>query len=224
MKYTIPGVSTLVTLLLWVGERWFSQSFGQALSVIPWGWIFAVLVAFLIGNAYADLFNPNSGLRTYFGSKFKIYEIEHFVLAYKLEEGKAWYEAIISVRYLKSLKAVNCSLEITQFSGLPHAENTFLILIEKPEPVDTNLLKKYSVAKFPIRVSKEVPPGYPYWGDDQNKTWAGDGDHLVKFKAKSGFLRNQSSKFLIAAIKNVDAQPEPVLLFGGPNNQKLLKL
>jgi len=223
LKYTIPGIPLLLAILLRVGEQWFSQSYSKVLTEAPWGWIFAVSAAFLIGALYADLFNKDSGIRIWIKSQLKCYEVEHFVLAHNSVEGKAWYEAIISIRFTRPVKALDCSLEVTQYLGSPHAETSFVILMEKLGAVEANLLKKFSVATFPIRISKEVSPGYPYWGKDQNKKWAGDGDHLIKFRVKKGFI-SQSSNFLITAIKKVSAEPEPVLLFGGPNNQNYVNI
>ena len=89
--------------------------------------------------------------------------------------------------------------------------------------VDENLIQKIVVARFPVRMSKEVPVGYPFWGENKNHTWAGDGRHIIKLKLSSGF-KHQSQKFLISAIKNVGAGPEPVILFGGPESQSYIQI
>jgi len=144
-------------------------------------------------------------------------------LANTIENEESRYEAVIHIRFLSKLKDVNCTVEVTQYVGLEHAQKSFVIRQEVIENVDKNLIMKIPVATFPIRVSKKTPVGYPYWGNDSNHTWAGDGRHIVKIKLSSSF-KHQTHKFLISAIKNVGAGPEPVILFGGPESQSYIQI
>ena len=67
MKYTIPGISLLISFILWIGERWISQVFGlkieKIIAQVPWGWILICSLAVLFGFVYADFFNESSQLR-----------------------------------------------------------------------------------------------------------------------------------------------------------------
>ena len=223
MKYTIPGISTLIALIFWIGEQWLSKIWGQKMEKVPWGWILICSFTLLLGIVYADALNDSSQLREWIKERGKIANVEHFVLASKVENKESWYEAVIHLRFLSKLKDVNCTIEVTQYVGLDHAQNSFVIRQEVIPNTEENLIKKLPVAKFPRRISKEVPVGYPYWGDDKNHTWTGDGRHIVTLKLSSGFKR-QSQKFLISAIKNVGDGPEPVILFGGPESKSYMQI
>ena len=227
MKYTIPGISLLISFILWIGERWISQVFGlkieKIIAQVPWGWILICSLAVLFGFVYADFFNESSQLREWIKERNKIANVDRFILASKVENEKSRYEAVILLRFLSKLKNVSCTVEITQYVGIDHAQNSFVIRQDIIPNVDENLIMKIPVATFPVRVSKEAPVGYPYWGDDSNHTWAGDGRHIVTLKLSSGF-KSQSQKFLISAIKNVGDGPEPVILFGGPETQSYMKI
>jgi hypothetical protein len=180
-------------------------------------------LAVLFGFVYADFFNENSQLREWIRERNKIANVDHFVLASKVENKESRYEAVIHLRFLSKLENVSCTVEITQYVGINYAQNSFVIRQEIIPNVDENLIMKISVSTFPIRVSKEVPVGYPYWGDDKNHTWAGDGRHIVTLKLSSG-SKHQSQKFLISAIRSVGAGPEPVILFGGPESQSYIQI
>jgi len=223
LKYTIPGISTLIALILWIVQQWLSKIFGQKMEKVPWGWILICSSTLLLGIVYADALNDSSQLREWIKERGKIANVEHFVLASKVENEESCYEAVIHLRFLSKLKDVSCTIEVTQYVGLEHAQNSFVIRQEVIPNTEENLIIKLPVAKFPRRVSKEVPVGYPYWGDDKNHTWAGDGRHIVTLKLSSGF-KHQSQKFLISAIKNVGAGPEPVILFGGPESQSYMQV
>jgi len=227
LKYTIPGISILISFIFWIGEKWVSQVFGEKtekiISKARWGWILICSLAVLFGFVYADFFNENSQLREWIKEQRRIANVERFVLAHRIENGKTWYEAVIHLRFLSKLKNVSCTVEVTKYVGIDHAQNSFVIKQEVIPNTEENLIKKISVAKFPVRISKKVPVGYPYWGDDKNLTWAGDGRHIVTLKLSSG-LKSQSQKFLITAIKDVGAGPEPVILFGGPDTQSYLQV
>lgn len=223
MKYAIPGLSTLIAAILWIGERWLSQTFSQTLFNVPWGWLLVSTSALLVGVIYADALNKNSALRLIAKKITKIVNVENFVLAHKIEDGECWYEAVIHVRFLKRHKNVSCSVQVTQYVGITHAEYTLVASQEHIYNAEENLLKKFVVAKFPQRVSKEVSVGYPYWGSDSSHTWAGDGNHVITLKLSTGF-RRQTEKFLISAIKNVGDGPEPVILFGDPCHDKYVQI
>ncbi len=177
----------------------------------------------LLGIVYADAFNDSSQLRSWIKERSKIANVENFVLASKVENEKSWYEAIIHLRFLSKLKDVSCTIEVTQYAGIDHAKNSFVIRQEVIPYTEKNLIKEIRVVTFPRRVSKKVPVGYPYWGDNKNHTWAGDGQHIVTLTLSSG-LRRQSQKFLISAIKDVGEGPEPVILFGGPESQSYMQI
>ncbi len=223
MKYTIPGISTLIALIVWIGKKWLSKIFGQKMERLPWNWILICSIALLLGIVYADAFNDSSQLRSWITERSKIANIENFVLAGKGENEKSWYEAVIHLRFLSKLKDVSCTIEVTQYADLDHAKNSFVIRQEVIPNTERNLIKQIRVVTFPRRVSKKVPVGYPYWGDDKNQTWAGDGLHIVTLTLSSG-LRQQSQKFLISAIKDVGDGPEPVILFGGPESQSYMQI
>lgn len=227
MKYTIPGISLLISFILWIGKQWISQVFGskieKIIAQISWGWILICSLAVLFGFVYADFFNESSQLREWIRERNKIANVDHFVLASTVENEESRYEAVMHIRFLSKLKNVNCTVEVTQYVGLDHAQNSFVIKQEIIPHVDENLIMKIPVATFPIRVSKETPVGYPYWGNDKNHSWAGDGRHIVTLKLSSGF-KHQSQKFLISAIKNVGVGPEPVILFGGPESQSYIQV
>ena len=227
MKYTIPGISLLISFILCIGEKWISQVFGSKIEKImkqvPWGWILICSLALFFGFVYADFFNESSQLREWIKERNKIANVDRFVLANTVENDKSRYEATIHLRFLSKMKDVNYTVEVTQYVGLKHAQRIFVIMQETIPNVDKHLLKKISVATFPIRISKETPVGYPYWGNDSSHTWAGDGRHIVTLKLSSGF-KHQTKKFLISAIKDVGAGPEPVILFGGPESQRYIQI
>lgn len=152
----------------------------------------------------------------------KIADAEHFVLASKTEVGKSWYEAVIHLRFLSKINNVNCTIEVTQYAGIEHAENSFVVSQQTIPLVENNLLLKLPVVTFPRRVSQKVAVGYPYWGSNENLTWAGDGRHVVTLKLSVG-LRTQTEKFLISAIRNPGGGPEPVILFG-PDSESYVQV
>jgi len=227
LKYTIPGISILISFILWTGQKWVSQVFGQKIekiiAKIRWGWILICSLSVFLGFVYADFYNENSQLREWIREQNKIANVERFVLASKVNNKESWYEAVIHLRFLSKLDNVRCTIEVTQYVGIDHAQNSFIIKQEVIPNVDKNLILKLIVSTFPTRISKELPVGYPFWGENKNHTWAGDGRHIVKLNLSSGF-KHQSQKFLISAIKNVGAGPEPVILFGGPESQSYLQI
>jgi hypothetical protein len=213
VKYTVPGISTLIAFILWISEKWLSQSFTEELKQFPFSSILLVCLCILLGTIYADIFNENSSLRSAIRKLMKIASVEHFVLASKVENEESWHEAVVHIRFLSKISNVGCTIEVTQYVGLDHAQNSFVVSQQTIPLAENNLLLKLPVARFPKRVSKEIAVGYPYWGTDKNHTWAGDGRHIVTLKLSIG-LRTQTEKFLISAIKNVGGGPEPVILFG----------
>lgn len=224
MKYTIPGISVLLTFILWAGQKWISQIFGQKIenifAKISWGWILICSLSLFLGFVYADFYNEKSQLREWINEQRKLANVDHFVLASKVENDESWYEAVIHLRFISKLKNVNCTIEVTQYVGIEHVQDTFVIKQEIIPSVDENLIVKIPVFSFPRRVSQKNPVGHPYWGEDKNNTWAGDGRHIVKLKLSAGFLKQQSHKFLIAAKKG----REPVILFGDPDDQSYIEI
>jgi len=190
---------------------------------LPWNWILICSIALLLGIVYADAFNDSSQLRSWIKERSKIAIVENFVLASTVDNEKSWYEAVIHLRFLSKLKDVSCTIEVTQYAGLDHAKNSFVIRQEVIPYTEKNLIKEIRVVTFPRRIYIKVPVGYPYWGDNKNQTWAGDGQHIVTLTLSSG-LRRQSQKFLISAIKDVGEGPEPVVLFGGPESQSYMQI
>ena len=89
MKYTIPGISILISLILWVGQQWIAQVFDSKIEKvfkkIPWGCVFICSLSLFLGFIYADVFNEDSQLREWIKEKRKIANVEHFVLASKVE-------------------------------------------------------------------------------------------------------------------------------------------
>lgn len=222
MRYAIPVPVLVLTIAAWMGEQWLSQTLSQTFATLPWGWFLLAVSAFLCGVVYAEVLNENSALRARLKNFGQIVEVENFALAHKSEDEKKWYEAIIHTRFLKSHRKVACTIQITQYAGINHAEKTFVIMQENISNVEANLYKKFVVARFPRRISK-LHPGNPYWGKDSTKTWAGNGNHIVKLKLRT-ILRKQTENFLISAIKDVGDGPEPVILFGAPRHNKYIQI
>ena len=86
--------------------------------------------------------------------------------------------------------------------------------------IEENLIIKLSVANFPNPLFNKKPVGNPYWGNDKNNLWAGDGRHIIELKLSSGLMKYQSNKFLISAIKG----QQPVVLFGDPESQSYIQI
>ncbi len=212
----------LISAIFWIGEQWLSQRFNQTLANVPWGWLLFSASTLLAGVVYADLSNENSSLRSTARKMTRIIEVENFVLAHRVEGGRRWYEAVIHSRFLKAHKNVNCSIQVTQYAGLKHAEKRFVIWRGNISNTEENLRKTFIVATFPQRVSQEHP-GNPYWGSEPNHTWAGDGNHVVTLRL-SFLLRRQTEKFLISAIRDVGDGPEPVILLGGPRDDRFVQI
>lgn len=221
MKYTIPGIPTLISFILWIFEKWLSKAFGPKMEKVPWGKILLLTFIFLSGIVYADLFNDNSQLREWIKERRKIANVEEFILAHKVNSEGSWYEAVIILRFLSRLENVSCTIEATKYVGLDHAQKSFVLKQEVISNTDENLIRKIPVAKFRDRESKIIPNGF--WEGDRNLTWAGDGKNIVTLKLSSG-LRRQSNKFLIATTRDVGAGPEPVILLGGPDSQSYLQV
>jgi hypothetical protein len=212
----------LISAIFWIGEQWLSQTFNQAFASAPWSWLLFSSSTLLIGVVYADVLNESSCLRATARKIARIIEVDGFVLAHRVEDGRCWYEAVIHSRFLKAHKKVNCSIQVTQFVGLKHAEKRFVTWQGHVSNTEENLRKMFVVATFPQRVSKEHP-GNPYWGSEPNQTWVGDGNHVVTLRLSTLF-RRQTEKFLVSAIRDVGEGPEPVILFGGPRDDKFIQI
>ncbi len=223
MKYALPGISTFITLTVWLSQQWLTQHFNSKYANLPWIWLFVVSLFFLIGVIYSDLFNEQSNFREWLKSKQKIFIVDHFVLGSKFQDNEYYYQAICGLQFVTRIKNVRLSIQVTQYASIDHAVSKFILTQDKFDLVEDNLCKKYRIATFPRRVSNEIPVGSPYWGENKDKSWAGDGKHIVTIKAHS-FLRSQTKHFLIAAIKNFDGGPEPVLLLGDEDTERFLTI
>jgi len=223
LKYKIPGLASFISLALWLPQQWLTQFIGANYANFPWKWLFFISLFFLIGVIYSDLFNEHSNLKKWIKSKQRIFEVDHFVLASKVEGSESFYSANCCLNFLSRIKNVDVSFQITQYASTDHAVNKFVLFQDNFDLVEENLKKKYSVATFPRRVSNDVAVGYPYWGADKKHSWAGDGSHIVTIKAHS-FLRSQTESFLITAIRNVGGGPEPVLVLGGEETSEFLTI
>lgn len=221
MKYTIPGVPTLISLILWMSEKWLSKIFGPKIEKVPWGKLLLFTLIFLSGIAYADLFNDNSQLREWINEQRKIAKVEKFILGYKVDDEGSWYEAVIILRFFSKLENVSYTVEATKYVGIGHAQKSFVLKQDTIQNTEDNLIVKIPVAKFRDLNSKNIPKGF--YEDDRNLTWTGDGMNIVTLKLYSGF-RRQPIKFLIASIRDVGAGPEPAILFGGPDSQSYLQV
>jgi len=214
-KYTVPGIATLLTLSLWLGEQWLSQRFGTAFATIQWGWLCALSTSFLFGALYTEACHSNSRLRSKLRTWYRIADIEGFVLAQQTSPSESWYEAKILLRFCGRRKQAKCVVTVTQYANHPQVSRKFVVLQEQVAPVERDLRKQLVVASFPERVSKAIPPRSPYWGNNESLTWAGDGQHIVTVGIKSGILPQQVEQFLIAAPRRPSASsPEPVVLLG----------
>lgn len=223
MRYAIPGFSTLLLLLVWQGEQFLSQLFGESWPQIPWGLLLLLTAAVLVGMAYADFCMPTSDLRRWLRDEARLFEVNHTVLAHKSSEGNACYQVECSLRFTSSIKNVSISVKVDQYVHVENARTSFVILNEEIGEVVKDLHKNIVVARFPIRVSPDVHPGNPSWVGLTEKIWAGDGHHIVSITARSRF-RRQEEKFLIAAIKDVGGGPEPVILLGGPDSRHYVQI
>ncbi len=219
MKYIILSLSVVVSALIWIGEQWLSQYLGNNFSNFPWKWVFFIVFAFALGFILSDFLNSNSAIRLKLKDIFKIAEIDHFVLASAAEK----YEARLKFHFKKFLKKAYCSIEITQYVGLEHAQRSFIIKQEVISSAEPNLEHIIIIASYPKQIDKSVAVGYPYWGEDKTKNWAGDGNHVVTLKLRS-FLFTQTEKFLITSIRSFSTGAEPVLLFGDKSNCEYLQI
>jgi hypothetical protein len=223
LKYALPGISTFITIALWLSERWLEEEYSSRLENLPLGWLVVLTLALLLGVLYADIFNPNSPLRRAIAVRRKIADVQHFVLASKGNESSSWYEAVLHLSFSRVMANVDCTVQVTQYVGLPHAESSFVVLQQNFPRTEENLVRQLVVARFPKRIRNDTPVGYPSWGDQDAHTWAGDGNHIVTLKLSSG-IRSQTERFVVTAIKNVGGDPEPVLLFGGPETQAFIQV
>ena len=224
MKYKIPGLASFISLAFWLPQQWLTQYVGANYANFPWKWLFFISLFFLIGVIYSDLFNDHSNLKKWIKAKQRIFDVDHFVLASKVDGSESFYVANCCLNFLSRIKNVDVSFQITQYASTDHAIDKFVLFQDKFDLIEENLKKKYSVATFPRSVSNDVAAGcYPYWGADKEHTWAGDSSHIVTIKAHS-FLRSQKEHFLIIGIRNVGGGPEPALLLGGEKTSKFLTI
>ncbi len=223
MKYKIPGISLIFTFSVWLWQQWLVDLVNTERVDFPWFWLFLVSLFFVAGVAYSDIFNDHSRLKKWINSKRKIFSIDHFVLASVVEEQKSYLKATCCINFLCRMENVHITAHITQYASLSDSMSKFVLFQDKFEITEQNLNKKYVFATFPRQVSKEVAVGYPYWGENTEKSWAGDGMHVVTLKART-FWRSQTEHFLISAIRNPGNGPEPVLLFGGEDTQHILDI
>ena len=210
MKYKLPGLASIIGLVLWLPQQWLTQYLGDNYANFPWKWLFFISLSFLVGIIYSDLFNENSNIKKWIKAKQRIFDVDHFVLASKVEGVESFYSANCCLNFISRIKNVDISFQITQYASTEHAINKFILFQDNLSLVEENLKRKYSVATFPRYLSNGVPVSQPYWGTDKSRIWAGDGKHIVTIKAHS-FLRSQTEHFLITSIKS----SEPVLLLGG---------
>ena len=223
-KYTIPGISTLVTLCLWLGEQWLSQHFGTVFVVIPWGWLCALSASFLFGVLYSEACHYDSRLRSKLRTLYRKADIEGFVLAQQTRPKESWYEAKILLRFRGRRNQANCVVTVTQYANNPQVSRKFVVLQERVAPVERDLRKQLVVASFPERISNAIPPGSPYWGNNKAFRWAGDGQHVITLSIKSGILPQQVEQFLIAAPRRPSTNsPEPVVLLGNSAELECLR-
>jgi hypothetical protein len=223
LKYIISSLPTILSALVWIGDKWLTQHLGEDFGKIPWPWVFFVTLSFLVGVVVADILNKNSSMRSLLRNKTKIAKIDHFVLASKSKENELWYEAVLQFRFVRLFKNVNCSVQITQYVGLEHAENSFIIEQETITLAESNLSHKFVVATYPKQTDKKKAVGNPYWGEDKNHSWAGDGNHIVTLKLRSGVF-TQTERFLITSIRSFSTGAEPVLLFGDSSSNEYMQI
>lgn len=118
LKYAVPGISTLLAAMAWIGEQWISQTFSKTFSTTPWGWLLLIVGSFLVGLVYADSINENSALREKMRDVSRIVDVDNFVLAHRITEDACWYEAIIHVHFLKKKKHAICTMKWMERIGL----------------------------------------------------------------------------------------------------------
>jgi hypothetical protein len=219
LKYIILIFSVIISALIWVGEQWLAQYMGENFSTFPWKWIFFITFAFFLGFLLSDILNSNSAIRVKLRKAFKIVEIDHFVFA----SGSEAYESRLKFHFKRHFKKVHCSIKITQYVGLEHAQRNFITKQDVINLAEPNLEHIIVVATYPKQIDKSVAAGYPYWGKDKSKSWAGDGNHIVTLKLRA-FPFAQTEKFLIATIRQFSTGAEPVLLFGDKSNNEYLQI
>ncbi|ALO36185.1 hypothetical protein CMT41_16695 [Colwellia sp. MT41] len=223
MKYKIPGYPAMLALVLWFGQQWIIDDINTKYIEFPWRYLFLALLIFMLGVAYADLLSKYSKLGSWIRTKRRIFDVDHFVLASSVTEEKPYLKATCALKFIKSIKNVKVSVQITSHVTVEHAKDSFILFQDEIGTAEPNLTKKYVFATFPRQYSKSVGAGYPYWGEDQSRQWAGDGTHVITLKARS-FLRYQEEHFLMSAIRNPGGGPEPVLLFGGSESKKYMEV
>ena len=202
-----------------MGEQWLAQYMGTNFSSFPWKWIFFVTLSFFLGFILSDMLNSNSAIRLKLRKAFKIAEIDYFVLA----NGAAAYEARLKFHFKKHFKKVHCSIEISQYVGLKHAQTNFITKQDEVISAEPNLEHTIIVATYPQQIDKAVAVDYPYWGERKEKSWAGDGNHIVTLKLRT-FLFSQTEKFLIASIRSFSTGAEPVLVFGDKSTSEYIQI
>lgn len=221
MKYKIPGISLFLTFCFWLWQQWLVDFVNTERVDFPWFWLFLIVLFFVTGIVYSDIFNEQSKLKKWINEKRRIFSVDHFVLASVVEGDKPFLKATCGVKFISQLNNVHISAQVTQYASTDHAINKFVLFQDKVEIAELNLNNKYVFATFPRQYSKSIAAGYPYWGEDEAHSWAGDGTHVVTLKARS-FWRSQTEHFLISAIRNPGNGPEPVLLFGDEESKKYL--
>ncbi|AXN30212.1 hypothetical protein [Vibrio coralliilyticus] len=223
MKYKIPGVTLFITFSFWLWQQWLVDLVNTERVDFPWFWLFMLSLAFLVGIFYSDLFNEHSRLKKWLDAKRRIFSVDHFVLASNVSDGELALKATCGINFLSRMNNVHITIQVTQYISTDHAKSQFVILQDKLELTDKNLAKKYVFATFPKQTSKGKAVGYPYWGESNDKSWAGDGMHVVTLTARS-FYKTQKEHFLISAIRNPGNGPEPVLLFGGEETKSFIEI
>ena len=221
MKYKIPGISLFLTFCFWLWQQWLVDIVNTERVDFPWFWLFLIVLFFVTGIVYSDIFNEQSKLKKWINEKRRIFSVDHFVLASVVNGDKSFLKATCGVKFISQLKNVHISAQVTQYASTDHAISKFVLFQDKVEIAELNLNKKYVFATFPRQYSKSIAAGYPYWGENEELSWAGDGTHIVTLKASS-FLRSQTEHFLISSIRNSGSGPEPVLLFGDEESKKYL--
>ncbi|MBC7002757.1 hypothetical protein BIZ37_09335 [Photobacterium sp. BZF1] len=223
MKYKIPGITLFVTLSSWLCQQLLVDFVNTEWVDFPWFWLFLLSLFFVVGVVYSDLFNEQSRLKKWIDEKRRIFTVDHFVLASFVPNEEASLKATCGINFLSRMTNVHITIQVAQYVSTEHAKSKFVLFQDKLDLTDQNLTKKYIFATFPKRASQGVAIGYPYWGEDPDKSWAGDGMHVVTLTARSSY-RVQKEHFLISAIRNPGGGPEPVLLFGGEETKGFLEI
>lgn len=224
MKYKIiPGIGVIISLALWLGQQWITDDINSTYADFPWVWIFALFVTFILGVVYSDLLSDGSRLQLWWRERRRIFRVTHFSPASTVKDHNSFIKPTCGISFTKRIKNVQITVQITQSVNIEHAKESFVLLQETVGMVEPNLRKEFVFATYPKSNIGTASVGYPYWGEDENKQWAGDGNHVITLRAKSLF-RFQEEHFLIAKIRNPGGGPEPVLLFGDEGSKRYMEI